>query len=280
MKKRYFIEPIAEHNFKKPFIPESSFIRALSVISPEFVYYYLNQIVTYGCAYVIGTGQYGTSTSAMFKENSLVWATIIRIIAVVLAVLPLIPSFLKEYVCIIPKEEKRIYHIVFTVITAIALSLFLNVIAYKTGFSSSSQSFDKTAANQFSLPIWIGILVYGLITPVTEEIVHRGIIYNRLRRFYELPIAIIMGGLIFGLSHGNVVQLVYGGLMGIMICCIYERYSTFVYPMLFHCMANTAVYVCMSIKPIREAVFSYPGMMIEAGAALVGIYFIFSGENH
>ena len=264
---------------KTPYMLKNSFARSLSIVTPEFVYYYLNQLVTFCLSYLIGTGQYWTEVSEKFSNNSTMWAVLIRITALIIATLPLLWSFIKEYPRILPGPDKRVIRLCYVTVLAISASILVNVIAQSTGFTKTSESFAKTASTQFSLPLWLGIIVYGLITPVTEEIVHRGIIYNRLRRYFNLPIAIIAGSLLFGISHGNLVQLVYATVMGIFICCIYERYGSFVYPVLFHCISNTAVYTFMSIPYLRTAVFSALGIALEACLTIASLYLIFSEKT-
>ena len=279
MKRKKTVVPLAPRISKTPYMSDNSLVRSISVVSPEFVYYYLNQIVTLGCAYLIGTGQYGTVQSERFTQHSMFWAAFIRVMAVIIAVLPLIWSFIKEYPVLLPKENKRTKHIVYTFLIASGLALLLNVIAHETGFSSVSDSFGKTSSAQFSLPIWAGVAIYGIITPVTEEIVHRGIIYNRLRRYFNLPVAVCGSAILFGISHGNLVQFVYGFSMGIVICLIYERYGAFLYPVLFHCIANSTVYIFMSLPVVREWVFSTPGIAVETVVSVIAVYLIFAGKE-
>lgn len=276
--KKLSIAPLSERVKQTAYMPKNSFIRALMCMTPEFVYYYLNQTVTFGAAYLIGTGQYGTSVSKTFSMHSMFFASFIRVLALIVAVLPLLYSFKKEYPVILPKKENLKRNICFVLILALGLSLLLNVAAILSGFTSVSSGFAKTSSAQFSLPIWLGVPIYGIITPVTEEIVHRGIIYNRLRRFFDLPIALIAGALLFGISHGNLIQFVYAFLMGIMIGFIYERYGSFLYPVIFHCMANTAVYITMSVPLLRRAAFSYAGMALEVFLTALSIYMLFSAE--
>jgi len=268
-----WIEPLSKRVKKTAYYSQNSFVRAMSIISPELVYYYVGQIVTFGMAYVIGTGSYGTTTSEFYRDNSLILAALIRIAAVIIAVLPLIPAFIREYPVLLP-DKRFAVPVTLVVGMGIAFSLFFNSIAMLTGFAGSSQSFNNTATAQFSLPVWMGVIVYGLVTPLTEEIVHRGLIYNRFRRYFNLPIAVIGSSLLFGISHGNRVQLVYGFIMGLFICYVYERYGAFVYPVLFHCVANIAVYVCMSNNMMRECVTSYIGIAVEmvvAVACFIGV---------
>lgn len=271
--------PLSERVKKTAYMHPNSFVRALSVISPEFVYYYVGQIVTFGLAYVIGTGSYGTEVSAFYKEHSLYIAALIRILAVTLAVVPLIPSFMKEYPVILQKKGLNGRFIIWTVILSVSSSLLFNSLAMVTGFTGTSETFSKTASSQFSLPIWLGIIVYGIVTPITEEIVHRGLIYNRLRRYFNLTIGVLGSSLLFGISHGNRVQLAYGFVMGLMICYVYERYGSFIYPVLFHCFANISVYICMSILLLRQAVTSYAGIMIEAALVIACLAGVALSEN-
>lgn len=276
MGKNTWKTPLEERIYKTPYTSPYSMMRAISVVTPEFVYYYLAQLLTYGMAYWIGTGQYNASTSDFFREHSLFCAALIRILAVTLAVVPLIYPFIKEYPIILPKKESAGRRICIICILAVVSSLLLNSLAILTGFAGSSSSFSKTSSAQFSLPVWAGIIVYGIVTPVTEEIVHRGLIYNRLRRYFGFEIALVGSSLLFGLFHGNTVQLVYGSLMGMMLAYIYERYGAFLYPVLFHCMANIAVYVCMSIDNIRDIVISVPAICVWSIMLLGGMYMLIS----
>ena len=274
MRKILSIEPLGARTVKTAYIPKSSFIRALSVITPQFVYYYINQIVTYESALFIGRYGYSSSLAA---NNSQLIAALIRILALVIAVAPLLYSFAKEYPVLLPEGNddtltKKIWYVC---ILSMSIALFLNALAAFTGFMQISVDFEKTAENQFSLPLGIGILVYGIITPVTEEVVHRGIIYNRLRRYFGLSVSVVVSSLLFGVSHGNPVQLVYGFVMGILICLIYERYGAFIYPVLFHCIANTMVYIVVRVPLLRNMLFSLPAVLFEIAASLAFIYMIF-----
>ena len=126
------LKPLENRITKTPYMLKNSFAKSLSIVSPEFVYYYLNQIVTFGCASLIGTGQYGTQVSETFSNNSTLWAVLIRITALILATLPLIWSFIKEYPRILPGPDKRISRISYVTVLAIAASILVNVIASST----------------------------------------------------------------------------------------------------------------------------------------------------
>lgn len=271
------ILPLNKRTDGEPKAIEGSFSKSVSCIMPVAVYYFLSLFLTYGAAYLIGTGQYGTRTSKFAADHAVGVASAIRIAVVILSVLPLIPGFIGEKPIIFQKGNKinrrSISFGIYVVLLASSLALFLNVLFSKIGLSSSSQSFSETSAKQMAFPLLLGILIYGIINPLTEEIVYRGLVYNRLRRFYGFPIAIVAAPLLFGLSHGNMVQLIYGFIMGVVICLVYELFGSFAYTCLFHIAANTVVYIVMKYTMLKEAVGSLGGLVFfgALSVALVAI---------
>jgi len=268
-------EPINKRIKSLPADNKSSLMRSVDIIAPVFVYYFLSMFATYGAAYLV---KIGDPESSLFAVNPVMSAAIIRITAVIIAVLPLIPLFIGENPIMAQKDEKPLY-ILLTVILAVALAMFLNMLFYKTGFSTSSETFEETAARQLSLPVGLGIFVYGIITPITEEIVYRGVVYNRVRRYFNLPMALIFSSLLFGIAHGNRVQLVYGFLMGVMIGYIYERFGAFIYPVIFHCAANTAVYIVMADERLREIIAGNAGFVMSGICAAAVLVLIATGKR-
>ena len=56
--------------------------------------------------------------------------------------------------------------------------------------------------------------------------------------------------------HGNLVQGVYGLLMGILIAYIYEKSGDFFHAFLFHAAANAVVYTVTSYESIYRLVMT------------------------
>lgn len=130
-----------------------------------------------------------------------------------------------------------------TVVLASCSSLGLNVLLTLTGMINTSVSYQEVAERQYGVVFGIGMLLYGLVSPLAEEIVFRGLVFNRMRRYFPHMAAVIVSGILFGIYHGNVVQGLYGGCMGILMAYLYERMHSFFMPCLFHATANIAVYV-------------------------------------
>lgn len=118
----------------------------------------------------------------------------------------------------------------------------LNVLFYLLGITESSQSFENTANAQFGVNFFAGLILYGILSPLAEEAVFRGLMYNRMKRCFNIPIALIVSSLLFGCYHGNLVQAAYGTLLGLLIAYTYEKYHSFAAPVLFHAVANISIF--------------------------------------
>ncbi len=152
----------------------------------------------------------------------------------------------------------------------------INIVFALTGFTGSSEVYSQVFNNQYGVSFWVGIVSFGIISPLAEEVLFRGIIYNRMKKYFPLPIAMIVSSLLFGFYHDNVVQGVYGTIMGLLIVYMYEKYDTFVAPVLFHAVANISVYTMTYKEGTFEAVTRpLTGIVFIAAAAGVFIYIQF-----
>lgn len=125
---------------------------------------------------------------------------------------------------------------------AFCISISVNIFFYQTGFTGSSGAYENVHEAQYGVEFLIGLVLYGVISPIAEEAIFRGLIYNRMKRCFGWIAALIFSSLLFGAYHGNVVQAVYGMLLGLMIAYSYELYKNFAAPSLFHAIANISVY--------------------------------------
>lgn len=125
---------------------------------------------------------------------------------------------------------------------AFCLAMSLNIFFTQTGFTGSSETYDRIYQMQYGVQFWAGIILYGVISPLAEEAVFRGLLYNRMKRCFHYGIALVVSSLLFGFYHGNLVQAVYGSILGILIAYFYDQYESFAAPVLFHGIANISVY--------------------------------------
>ena len=122
----------------------------------------------------------------------------------------------------------------------IVASLGLNFILIMAGAAFPNLTYNQVAqATIYSAPFWFQIVGFGLIAPVAEEFVFRGLIFKRFRETRSFVRSMLMSSLIFGVVHSNTVQLIYATALGLLFAYAYERFGTLKAPILLHVVANT-----------------------------------------
>lgn len=133
-------------------------------------------------------------------------------------------------------------------ITGTGAALALNFLAGFVQAASHDTAYSQVAKTQYAVPLFLGLIAYGIASPIVEEGVFRGILYRKCRRYLGQPLpAALISALLFGILHGNVVQGVYGFLMGLLLAWFYERYDSFLAPVLVHAASNVSVFVLSEI---------------------------------
>lgn len=127
-------------------------------------------------------------------------------------------------------------------IAIMRISDFMTRVSQTQG-TFDSETYEVVKQVQYSVPIALGLLLYGLISPLVEEIVFRGILFHRIKRFFATKWAVLYSALLFGAFHGNMPQFVYGTCMGIFMAYAYAWSGNFYAPLVFHMAANVVVFL-------------------------------------
>ena len=123
------------------------------------------------------------------------------------------------------------------------MAIGLNLLAELAAMADLSEAYSEVAERQYSASLAIGLICYGVVTPVAEELLFRGIIYGNLRRMIRLLPAAGVSAALFGFYHGNVVQGAYAFVMGCLIAYAYEYFGDFKAAVGVHMGANILVYI-------------------------------------
>ena len=212
------------------------------VFLPILIYYFVNNLfVLAGLSFVevIRTKAFAGNLSEGFWFYT---QTLIKMAGMALGGAAVYPYFQQEN---LGKEQKNLSFqtALALVLSGAGLSLGLNFLFAVTGFTGSSEQYSRVAETQFALPLWLACIFYGVLSPIVEEIVFRGVVYNALCRSTTSIMGIVGSALLFGAFHGNVVQMVYAALMGIGMAFFYQKYKNLSAAILFHGAANVAVYL-------------------------------------
>lgn len=145
----------------------------------------------------------------------------------------LIPLIIKK----IDKPTSRPNNILSLIIIGCSFALSYNLLLF-----SLNKVFNFTNLfNENSTSIIITLICSGLIGPVLEELVFRGIVYNKLKKFTDITKATIITGLIFGIFHGNIIQFIYAFLFNIILTKVYDKDNNIFNPIIVHVSANSIV---------------------------------------
>ena len=175
------------------------------------------------------------------------------------------------------KEGKAKYALL--VAATIGAVIGFNLLFELLGVTNKSEAYTEVATQQYSAHFIVGILVFGFISPIAEELLFRGVIYGYLRRFMDLKLAIALSALIFGVYHMNYVQGIYGFLIGCLMAYAYEYFGEFKMAVFVHVASNVLAY-CLSYTAIAVTGFvSWPVCVIFLAVAVVSLGMLHKQKN-
>ena len=160
----------------------------------------------------------------------------------------------------------------------LAASVFLNLFLAGVGaVHADAAAADASAqAGRVSLPL--GILIYGVLSPLAEETVFRGITLQRLYLLCHekksgktaFLLAAGLSSLLFGIYHGSLVQGLYAAAMGFLFCLFLALGGNLFSLIILHGGANV-----MTLFLSRAGTFRRASASVMAGA--FGIAFCCGG---
>lgn len=276
---------------------ENSLYKAWEVFKPFIIFYVVYNIalLLIASVYRAAARYFGGGLRECFIGNTETLTQLIGGLSMLIGVLPLMPMLRRELILHKESAKRETFlesennegtrrkiltmslEVLFTLILAVSSSVGLNILLSLTGLVQASESYQDVADRQYSVVFGVGVVLFGLISPIAEEIVFRGLVFNRMRRYYPTIAAIVVSGVLFGAYHGNLVQGIYGGCMGILLAYAYERMHSFLIPCLFHAAANLMVYILTDVQTVyqglQEVIYTIPSciilLIISAGCIFI-----------
>ena len=252
------------------------------VFLPFFIFYLLYMIALSGLTSVviellekISQGTENDLHDLIASQETTVRAAISGL-SMLIGILPLIPGFGKE----IKEHEngwscKPYKSVLLTIILAAASSITINILFIKLHILEASESYRQVSEHQYGIVFLVGLFLYGSISPLTEEVLFRGIIYNRMKKYFNVKVSMVASALFFGVYHANLVQGIYGFLMGLLIAYIYEKFGNFLCAFLFHAVANVVVYTVTSYETLYSVLIT-PYSCVILAIVSVGVLAVIS----
>lgn len=139
---------------------------------------------------------------------------------------------------IIPNKKAPLWKYPAVIVMALALSLGLNNLIIIGNLSSVDASYEQTMNAMYSAPLFLQILCLAVLVPISEEYVFRGLFFKRLESSTTFVYAMLYSSLVFGILHINLVQMIYGFILGMMLAYVYEKYGSLKAPVAAHMAMN------------------------------------------
>ena len=123
-----------------------------------------------------------------------------------------------------------------------ALTVVLIILQSIFDMKDMFSQYNDTTSILFTGDLLLVILAVGIITPISEEIVLRGLFFNRLRLLMNPRQAVFLSALIFGMMHftGSFIQISYAFLLGYILAYAYFKYENILIPIIIHVTFNMA----------------------------------------
>ena len=203
------------------------------------------------------------------------WSAIITGISFVAAGLMIRSKALEYDGKYTPKKEYDKKFAILTGLISVSLAITLNILIYELGIAQLSEGYEKVAETQYSCSFIVGLLVYGFMSPFSEEFMFRGILYNGLKRIYVGYAPLIMCSALFAIYHGNGIQGIYGFLASAFIIFSYEKCGDIRICIMIHMLFNISSYVLTYLAGGlgNAGLWAVFGVFLTAGAA--GAYLIY-----
>lgn len=157
-------------------------------------------------------------------------------------------------------------------LTTIGTIFGINMLFELMEVTNKSEAYQAAVADQFSASLLVGVICYGFISPIAEELLFRGVIFTYLRHHVNVKFGLLLSAFAFGAYHMNSIQGVYAFVMGCLMAYAYEYFGTFKAPVVIHITSNILAY-CMSFTSMAVSGFvNWPVCIIFLAMAVYGIY--------
>lgn len=135
-------------------------------------------------------------------------------------------------------DGAQIKNSILIIATVGAAAVAVNNLIAMTPLVQMSAGFQNANASLFGGELLFELLGSCLIIPIAEELVYRGIVYQRLRMCFDVRLSLLISAFIFGVVHANFVQFLYAALLGLLLAFLYEKTGYFYAAVLGHITAN------------------------------------------
>ena len=165
---------------------------------------------------------------------------------------------------VVEKHSNSIVSYIKVAALAVIACVGLNSIALMMNLAMIDDRYQATSDVMYNAPFSVQIICLGIIIPVAEELIFRGVVYKRFRQYATFVRAAVFSTLMFSLAHGNFVQMIYAFAIGMLLSFVYDKFDSFAAPVCLHIVVNITSLIITEVggftwlyaDPMRMAVAS------------------------
>lgn len=175
------------------------------------------------------TDEYKNSLTNYINENT-IWIVLI----VALIFIPLLIFAYKKYQ---PNFNFKLNkNILYVILNALIISIIYNL--FIININKMLNINNNLVQSKYLLQI---IISTGLIGPIIEELLFRGVVFNKVKSFNNIKSSILITTFIFSFFHDSISQMIYAFIVGYICINLYIKNKTLLVPIIFHIIGNIIV---------------------------------------
>ncbi|MBE6512021.1 MAG: CPBP family intramembrane metalloprotease [Methanobrevibacter olleyae] len=146
-------------------------------------------------------------------------------------------------------------------------------------FSIKLPSFLMAVGTGFEDPVslFLGFVAAVFIAPISEELLFRGVLFNRLKILKGAPFGIVVSSIIFGSLHfyggAPFLHVVTASIFGMLMCVFYMKHDNILLNIAVHFIGNLLVYI-QDYTPFLSILHMEPFSEFVGFACLFSIIFV------
>ena len=184
---------------------------------------------------IINTHEYKTALNNYLNNRALLMVVVTFIIFGII-----FNSIIRKMKLEKSKTNMDRYNLINIFVLGVFIAIFFNTFIYTlNGVVHITDSYKVS-----SLPLMVTIISSGIIGPILEELLFRGIVYNKLLEFNNHKKSCIITSVMFSIIHfPNLITMIYTLILSFIMIYLYDKYKTLNAPIIFHIGINTTMNV-------------------------------------
>ena len=142
----------------------------------------------------------------------------------------------------------------------LALNFIMNVFLSLNIFSNLREAHESTVVVNSLLngeSFWLILLSVGILGPIAEEILFRGLILNKLLTSMNIKKAILIQAILFGIAHEDSFQMIYAFIFALFYGIVSYSFKSIVPAIIMHMYSNSITIINLFVNNPKFNLFVF-----------------------